>query len=116
MPGLGLKEAARQVGLHRSTLHRAIKTGRLSATLTEGGDYQVEPVELFRVYPPRSDSSDISDVARQEEDGRAQGEATVLATDATSATSPVVRIAALEGAVSARDREIQVLRETIARL
>jgi len=65
MAVLGLRDAARQVGMHRSSIYRAIRAGRLSATRTETGDYAIDPAELFRVYPPRPD------VARQGETVRA---------------------------------------------
>lgn len=46
-----LGEAARLTGLGKTTLARAIKSGRLSATRTEFGSYQIDPAELSRVYP-----------------------------------------------------------------
>src|SRR5215203_3095041 len=55
MTALRLPDAARQVGLHRSSLFRAIRSGRLSATRTEGGDFLIDPSELFRVYPPKEE-------------------------------------------------------------
>src|SRR3954463_10279495 len=60
MAALGLREAAQQVGLHRSSLFRAIRAGRLSAERTEGGDYLIDPAELFRVYPPRPERAQQS--------------------------------------------------------
>jgi excisionase family DNA binding protein len=46
-----LGEAARLTGLGKTTLARAIKSGRLSATRTDLGSYQIDPAELARVYP-----------------------------------------------------------------
>jgi excisionase family DNA binding protein len=46
-----LGEAARLTGLGKTTLARAIKAGRLSATKTDIGTYQIDPAELGRVYP-----------------------------------------------------------------
>ena len=46
-----LGEAAREVGMAKSAISRAIKTGRLSATRQEDGSYAIDPAELFRVYP-----------------------------------------------------------------
>jgi excisionase family DNA binding protein len=54
MTALRLPDAARRVGLHRSSLFRAIRSGRLSATRTEGGDFLIDASELFRVYPPKN--------------------------------------------------------------
>lgn len=49
---LSLKQAAEQVGRDRTTLLRAIKTGDLTATKDQGGQWWIEPAELFRRYPP----------------------------------------------------------------
>ena len=46
-----LGEAARLTGLGKTTLARAIKAGRLSATRTDLGSYEIDPAELARVYP-----------------------------------------------------------------
>jgi hypothetical protein len=47
-----LQQAAQAAGINRSTVLRAIKAGRISGSKTEMGDWQVEPAELHRVYPP----------------------------------------------------------------
>lgn len=49
--GITLREASEQVGVTRQTLMKAIKTGRISAEKTPAGDWRIEPVELFRVWP-----------------------------------------------------------------
>jgi excisionase family DNA binding protein len=54
MIGLSLREAAKEAGTSKSTILRAVKAGRLSATRTDDGGYSIEPAELFRVYPPES--------------------------------------------------------------
>lgn len=49
---LSLIEAARLVGCNRSTILRAIKSGKISGTRHEAsGGWIVEPAELFRVWP-----------------------------------------------------------------
>lgn len=52
MTYLTLGEAEKEVGVTKSTISRAIKDGRLSANRNEHGHYQIDPAELFRVYPP----------------------------------------------------------------
>ena len=52
MAVLGLRQAAQQAGVSKSTILRAIRAGRLSAARTEDGGYAIDPAELFRVYPP----------------------------------------------------------------
>ena len=49
---IGLSEAAAATGVNRSTIYRAWKAGRVSATRTETGQIEIEPAELFRVFPP----------------------------------------------------------------
>ena len=52
-----LAEAATAAGVYKSTVLRAIKSGKISGAKNEMGEWIVEPVELQRVYPPvaRSD-------------------------------------------------------------
>jgi excisionase family DNA binding protein len=52
MAALSLGQAAQQVGISKSTIVRAVRKGRLSATRTPDGGYLIDPAELFRVYPP----------------------------------------------------------------
>jgi hypothetical protein len=49
---MGLSEAAAATGVNRSTIYRAWKSGRMSATRTDTGQIEVDPAELFRVFPP----------------------------------------------------------------
>lgn len=51
MAGLTLSQAAKTSGRSKSTLSRAIKTGRLSATRLDDGNFSIDPAELFRAYP-----------------------------------------------------------------
>src|SRR3954447_15064340 len=53
MSTLRLSEAAEQVGVSKSTLFRAVRAGRLSATRTDDGLFLIDAAELFRVYPPK---------------------------------------------------------------
>ena len=71
-----LGTAAKATGLNRSTVLRAIKSGKISATKNEHGEWQIDPAELHRVYPPTADEP-IRPVA-------AQWHATSIAPDATA--------------------------------
>ncbi len=53
MAGLSLREAAQQARTSKSTILRAIQSGRMSAARTDDGGYSIDPAELCRVYPPR---------------------------------------------------------------
>jgi excisionase family DNA binding protein len=47
-----LSEAAKATGLNRSTLFRAIRSGRISATRDAQGQWALDPAEVHRVYAP----------------------------------------------------------------
>lgn len=51
---LSAKEAADLTGMSKPGIIKAMRQGRISATKDHNGDWRVEPVELFRVYPPVS--------------------------------------------------------------
>ena len=100
---LRLPDAAKQVGLHRSSLFRAIRAGRLSATRTEGGDYLIDTSELFRAYPPKVEPSQPN------------------ASDASGcveprATSPATEINELRLRIATLETELRAQRDLITRL
>jgi len=47
-----LAEAAAACGLDKSTVRRAVRSGRISGTRDDLGVWHVEPIELHRVFPP----------------------------------------------------------------
>lgn len=56
-----LGTAARAAGVSKSTIHRAIKRGTISARSKDAGGYEIDPAELHRVFPPVSMSSTNDD-------------------------------------------------------
>ena len=52
MPSLNLTAASRAAGIGRSTIVRALKSGRLSATTNEQGERVIDTSELVRVFGP----------------------------------------------------------------
>jgi hypothetical protein len=58
MTSLSLRSAAELAGVNKSTIFRAIQKGRLSAARTHTGDFAIDPAELLRVYPPKSEQPD----------------------------------------------------------
>jgi excisionase family DNA binding protein len=52
-----LGQAAKAVGVSKTTLRRAIESGRLSATRNEDGSYEIDPAELHRAFPGHSDGA-----------------------------------------------------------
>lgn len=49
-----LGEAAKATGISKASISRAINSGRISAIKRDDGSFSIEPVELHRVYPPKS--------------------------------------------------------------
>ena len=50
-PYFTLGDAAKQAGISKPTLSKAIKNGRLSAEKQSNGSYRIQPTELFRIFP-----------------------------------------------------------------
>jgi len=61
---LSLGQAAKETGMDKSTISRAIKSGKLSATRQEHGGYAIDPAELFRVFAPASKDTEQPGLAR----------------------------------------------------
>lgn len=58
MSTLNVSAAARATGIHRVTIQKHIKQGKLSAIRDEAGKPQIDVAELIRVYGPlKSDGS-----------------------------------------------------------
>lgn len=47
-----LSEAAKATGKNKTTIQRAIKRGKISASKGAVGSYEIDPSELHRVFPP----------------------------------------------------------------
>ena len=76
---LTLGQAARETGLTKSAISKAIKNGRLSAPKGEQGQYQIDPAELFRVYPVTHQSNgETKQQETQNETSGLQGQIEVL--------------------------------------
>src|SRR3954453_462 len=100
---LSLREAAELAGTSKSSILRAVKTGRLSATRNDQGEFKVDPAEVARAY----DKSRASHRGR-----RAQDRGSV---DQGDANHPASVDQGDAGQVAALAAEIKVLRELIAR-
>jgi excisionase family DNA binding protein len=88
MPEMTLTEAAKWAGVTRPTIHKALKSGRLSGRKDEAGEWRIEPSELERVYALRKP-------------GDTAGNAELSTPD-------------IADALAAREREIALLREMLA--
>src|SRR3954467_13973939 len=109
MAAVTLGEAARLTQLNKSTLSRAVKAGRLSATRRDDGSFIVDVSELERVFPIQaapdapaaSGASDATDGTTRCERRCARGE------KQPSADARDARVAGLEA-------EVRGLRELLA--
>lgn len=100
---LTIREAAQAVGVGKSTIHRMVKDGRLSASKGEDGVFKIDPAELGRVFgrvPWEGSRDGVRDDAGHDRDG--------LSHDVL-----VERLAAAERAL---EREREVSRDLARRL
>jgi hypothetical protein len=58
-----LGQAAKAVGMSKTSILRSIKAGRISAGRDEFGQWAIEPCELHRVYPPLTDDTGTGEQA-----------------------------------------------------
>ena len=69
-----LNEAAKAVGKSKTTIHRAIKSGKISASKLDSGAYAIDPSELHRVFQVGAAERTIrSDTERDETASRMAG-------------------------------------------
>jgi hypothetical protein len=92
MSSISLAEAGKLTGLHKVSILRAIRKGKISADKDEHGEWRLQPAELFRVYPPLP------------EQRNGNGEEQQYAAPLT---------AALEAEISALKQVNQILREQV---
>jgi len=93
MTSLSLREAAEQARTSKSTIWRAIKSGRMSAARTDDNGFAIDPAELFRAFPPERST--------ERQTGQ---DATPAATDDTALRS---------AATAALERENELLRQMV---
>lgn len=69
---LTLAQAAKEIGLTRPGLLKAIQAGRVSAHKDDKGRWQIDPAELFRVYKPVTPTVAPTEVVTSEQQLLAQ--------------------------------------------
>jgi chromosome segregation ATPase len=72
--GYTLGQAARAADVSKTTIQRAIKSGRLSASRQEDGSYVIDPAELHRAFPTVSRDRDSDGEMKQSVTVNAAGE------------------------------------------
>jgi excisionase family DNA binding protein len=77
--GYTLGEAAKELGVSKPTVQRAIKSGRLSATRRDDGSYDIDPAELHRAFPAGVTAErNVTHDLKRDETGMLQAEITGL--------------------------------------
>lgn len=100
-----LNQAAKACHKSKSAILEAIRSGRLSASRDDKNQWQIDPAELFRVYPARTTTEPPYQVANH------QTEPIPTPTENHSTTAIILdKIASIE---AERDRERQQLQNTI---
>lgn len=66
--GLTIRLAADKCGRSRTTIHRALKNGKLSGQRLEGGAWSIDPAELARVFPWDVTGDSKEDTSEQQRD------------------------------------------------
>jgi hypothetical protein len=56
--GISLAEAAKQVGMTKAGVKKAIAKGRIKAEKNELGEWVIDASDLFRLYPPLPTNQD----------------------------------------------------------
>jgi hypothetical protein len=102
---VGLRQAARMTGRNQSTIHRAMKTGRLSYTTGEAGERRIDVSELDRVFGIKSPQGDAAVV------NGASGVAVAHAVASKAAHAALERLLAeREASIARQDETIRHLR------
>jgi hypothetical protein len=103
---LSLGQAARLAQTSKTTLTRAIKAGRLSATRRDDGSYAIDRAELGRVYTLKTETPDTPATVT------ATGDVVHQATPAETPRDPFeVRLASVEGELTGARQLIRFLEE-----
>jgi excisionase family DNA binding protein len=72
--GYSLGEAAKELGVSKPTVQRAIKSGRLSATRRGDGSYDIDPAELRRFPAGVTAERNVTPDLKRDETGMLQAE------------------------------------------
>ena len=103
MASVGLSEAAKLTGRNQTTIHRAMKTGRLSYTKDEAGGRRIDTAELDRVFGIKSS------LAADLQHGNG-ADAPAMAQPVQSHVTPVREVELLRAWLVDRDETIRDLR------
>jgi len=97
---LTMGQAAKQAGVSKATLSRAIKSGKVSAKKNGKGGWDIDPAELHRVFPATPATGGGNSAMKQ---------------NATPAATPAatVETARLEAEVAGLRAHLELMREQV---
>lgn len=119
MAQLSVAAAAKLVGKDRKTLYRLVREGKLSATLSDSGQRQLETSELLRVFGAFEQMRDTCDshatvaMPQHETSSATSAEAVQVALLEAELRHAKELLAASREQLEARDRHIQDLQQSI---
>ncbi|MCB2009758.1 MAG: hypothetical protein KDF64_03995 [Geminicoccaceae bacterium] len=116
--GWTLLEAARLAAVSKSSMQRAVKSGRVSATRDDAGNWRIDPAELTRVWPAAAavmTRGDAPAVTRDDATGDAVSDAPAASGDAMrrGGDAPVqldIEVEALKARLADAHTQIEWLR------
>ena len=105
MAKVGLKQAAELTGRNQSTIHRAMKNGKLSYTVDDNGQRWIDPAELERWAAQNPTASGSNDVTQ------GQSNEVQVAELRAELQAERIRVAGLQERLADKDATVADLRE-----
>jgi hypothetical protein len=92
MTKLSLNKAAKAAGVAKSTLLEALNSGRMSAAKNDIGHWEIDPAELFRVFPKTSSTEHQEPIATPLENHQKTSQSSALEVEVKMLREQVERI------------------------
>jgi multidrug efflux pump subunit AcrA (membrane-fusion protein) len=96
-----LGTAAKAAGVSKSTIHRAVASGRMSARSKGSAGYEIDPAELFRVFPPQSEQEKANRAQEVAEPGSSETRGETIERSGMPVAELLARVARLEAELQA---------------
>jgi hypothetical protein len=107
---LSLGKAAKEAGVAKSTISKALSSGKLSYREKNSDGYKIDPAELFRVYP-KTTKTDADELSLNDwQSSQADGETTPYSAKFE------IQLAGLKSLIGEKDRRIADLEADRAQL
>jgi hypothetical protein len=107
---LSLGQAAKEAGVAKSTISKALSSGKLSYREKNSDGYKIDPAELFRVYPKTTKTDADEPALNDWQSGQADAETIPYSANFE------IRLAGLKSLIAEKDRRISDLEADRAQL